>query len=166
MKINNKFLQSIEEFFLFWQPIPTRQIPNVPEPLSVELTSAQIEAMPVSCLVLGLVKSIEENPIEWAAYGRTFYNHSQLCSIYFDSLLPTYFSSSYRFNKKEQLLLKVVIDKFVENQRLQMAKKLADEAAKQNKYFEELGYPVEKIKVEQIIKAKPKKKLAKYKKKK
>lgn len=132
------------------------KIPDIPNPPTPpELTKEQIEAMPVSCLVLGLIKSIKENPEEWVmeyhSYWRTFANQNKIYRIAFednperhalDTLLPVGNNLENSWNKREQFLLKEAIDNFLKIQYEKFVNEQKERIVKQNKYFEDLGCPV------------------------
>lgn len=175
MKDKNKLWQTVKKFFGFYDivapilhvykdsdhgPAIIQSTKLVGGGMEKELSQKKIDELPVSCLVLGLIKSIKKDHKDWHmkvdSYGRLFCNDIKSNSSYsinfeynskipLDKCLPEYFSSDYKFNKKESLLLREAIDnhqkKIIEEER----KKLEKQNKNYTKYFEDLGCPVNKV---------------------
>lgn len=158
----------LNEYFASSNKVP----PAPPSPSLEEVQAAEkqrIDALPVSCLVLGLIASIQEEPENWSisfSFGKSVSNikNGMYISHEYDSYfryqdtvdaLPINTNTDYKFNQREQLLLKKVIDKFEENRNNQFQKEANENVAKMKKYFEDLGCPIES---KVVVKKKSKKK--------
>jgi hypothetical protein len=152
--MKNWFTKFLDEYFCSDNKMP--EIPNPPAPtpeLTEKQKQAEIEALPVSCFVLGIYKSIEENFEEWCycyhndksfSYYNSYYNFFNKKNdliIYFDKDGPYTTSSNYSFNEKEQLIIKNIINKMDKIKWEKLEKIRSEENTKKNKYFEELGCP-------------------------